>query len=296
MREKRAIGLGICIGLGGAVCLLLATRWVRPQEKGHPSVPVALTSACGIIRWHHEQAGVGFFVRAEGRRTNTCFVTAAHVINDVARREGKQDFSLQVWVRQKGGDGAAACPVPCNPGTLSVLPAADLAVVTLEPGVVSEGSGYGVTPLVVPVAGRAVNKRSPAILTRALRKAMDIRVGDDLFMLTALPCDPSLLSAGFFPVIFRKGCLAFIKEQGGDMKSGVMMADCPSFKGSSGSPVFAVVTRPDRWGEGSKEAHLLGVATDALTVRGHVAQENSGLTGLAPVDGLFTWLQQRDME
>jgi hypothetical protein len=138
-------------------------------------------------------------------------------------------------------------------------------------------SGYGLKPIVV-----SLDKE----------EARNAVVGQDVFFLTGFPCERFLLEQGVFPVFYRKGTLSFCKKFGDPQQPDMLIIDGLVFKGASGSPVFVKETHTDiQTGQQRQEARIIGVVTNALT---SVNKQNTGFTGIMPIDSLIAWLKERD--
>jgi hypothetical protein len=317
----------ICAVTAGLL-LLTSASLVFMRTVPESVNPEALVSGCGIIRYKGEQAGMGFFVTAQGAGTNTYFVTAAHNLREIEKREKNLDYDLKVIVRKREANGSAEITLPCNDTTTVFLPWADVAVIALGDRVRNRPD-IDIKPILhrLPDATvKMIRPGQPGFLLYHARAKLNMRLGQELFALVSQKCGAEALANDLFPVFYRKGVLAFAKEdparyeirQSRGQEPNLLIIDCQSSKGNSGSPVFLSVKDTALGGRVCETPHLIGILVGAVTAKGapqkfdlalmtdgkeagriqgeQAFEENAGLSLVVPIDYLAQWLREKDRE
>lgn len=325
MSKKNLLIIGAVMG---GLLLLTGASWVFMRTLPESVNPEALVSGCGIIRYKGEQAGMGFFVTAQGAGTNTYFVTAAHNIREIGKREKSLGYDLKVIVSKRVANGSAEITLPYNDTTTVFLPWADVAVIALGDRVRNR-QDIDVKPVLhrLPDAtAKMICPGQPGFLLYHARAKLNMRLGQEMFTLVSQKCGTEALANDLFPVFYRKGVLAFTKEDPARYEIGqsrgqdpnLLIIDCQSSKGNSGAPVFLSVKDTAFGGRVCETPHLIGMLVEAMTAKGapqkfdlalmtdgkeagriqgeQAFEENAGLSLVVPIDYLAQWLREKDRE
>ncbi len=156
------------------------------------------------------------------------------------------------------------------------------------------------------------------------RTNLNVGMGSEIFTLVSQKCDAAALANDLFPVFFRKGVLAFAKEDPAryeansscGRKPNLLIIDCQSSRGNSGAPVFVLKKETFYWDRVCETPHVLGILVDVVTAKGdaqafdlpvlkdgreigringeQVFKENAGLSVVVPIDYLALWLMERE--
>lgn len=141
----------------GTLAIALTSIGLGIKARPFPKsvAPESLTTCCGIIRTEDEQAGLGFFVKIEGSRTNLFFVTAQHVVKALQEKEGKRKINLNVSVKKKNSLQSVELKVLCDETTERESPI-DIAVIRLPLGELDRNE-FDVEPLIVRLPCRNIS-------------------------------------------------------------------------------------------------------------------------------------------
>lgn len=324
MRKKTSPFLS---ALAVGVLILISVCWMARRPVPASVTPDSLVNGCGIIRYQGEQAGVGFFVRAEGEFTNTYFITALHCLTQIRKREKCAEFDLKVVVKKREAAGSIEIALPCNDANTTGFPL-DFAAVQVSDSIL-ERPDVDVAPFVFRMTGSPRTKAcsgEPGFLLYPLRMHLNVGMGSELFTLVSQRCDEDALAHDLFPIFFRKGALAFRKEDpsryepmgGSGKQPNLLIIDCRAAKGNSGAPVFLSVKETFFGDRVCETPHLLGILVEAMTAKGEpqkfdlplmvdgmetgrikgeqAFEENDGLSIVVPIDYLAQWLMERDRD